>query len=114
MPQGTGTSHQNKDAESSVQDIQRSIFVSIQNESTGRTDVGTDGEALFDPCPTHRTLLRRELGGNGNDRDAMHAPIVVHPLQELPPGGITDGFGETTIAQQVSYLQVFVGKEIVR
>jgi hypothetical protein len=72
VPQGTGKSHENKHAESSVQDIQRSIFVSIQDDSTGRTDVGTDGEALFDPCPTHRTILSAKLWGNGNDWNAMH------------------------------------------
>ena len=114
MPQGTGKSHQNKDAESSMQDIQRRIFVSIQDDSTGRTDVGTDGETLFDPCPTQRTLLRSELRGNGNHWDVMHGCVVLHPLQERAPGGITDRFGEMPIAHHIADLQVFVGKEIVR
>ncbi len=52
MPQGTGKSHQKKDREASVQDIFRSIFVAIQNDSTGWTNVGTDRETLFNLCST--------------------------------------------------------------
>src|SRR5215469_1418018 len=48
LPDGTGKSHEKKDGESRVQDIQRGIFVSIQDQSTGRTDVSSDTERLLD------------------------------------------------------------------
>lgn len=49
VPHDTGKS-QKRGEQSSVQDVQRGIFVSIQNQTAGRTDMGTDGETLFDAC----------------------------------------------------------------
>jgi hypothetical protein len=78
VPQGTGKSHQKQDAESGMQDIHRSMFVSIKDRSTSRTDVGTDRETLFDPCTTAGAILRGELRENGNNRDGMDSCIVLH------------------------------------
>ena len=114
MPQGTGKSHQKEYAESSVQNVHGGIFVSVQDESTDRANMGAHRQALLDPCTTGGTILRGELWGDGNDGDLMQVPIVLHPLQEGAPTGIADTLREMTVAHQIADLQVFIGKEIAR
>ena len=114
LPDGTGKSLEKEQKQSSVPDVQRGIFVSIKHHTTGRTNVGTDRETLFDACATYRAILRGEPGRYSNDGDIMHCSIVVHPLQKFAPRCIADTLREMTIAHHVGYLQVFIGKEIVR
>src|SRR5258707_11288279 len=60
VPQGTGKSHQKEYAESSVQNVHGGIFVSVQDESTDRANMGAHLQALLDPCTTGGTIFPGE------------------------------------------------------
>src|SRR6266446_8839768 len=96
------------------QDIDRRIVVSIHHQATMRTHVRAYTERLVDPLATPGTVLRGEVGCHRSHVHLVQCPIIVHPLQEPPPGGITDRLSESMIFDQVSNLQVFIGNQVVR
>src|SRR2546426_5099079 len=79
-----------------------------------RTDVRAHAERLVHPLATARTVLRREVWCDGYDRDIMQPAIGVDPPEEAAPCGIADGLGQLVVLDQVVYLQVFIGNQVVR
>src|SRR5215472_8404553 len=71
-------------------------------------------ERFVDPLATSRTLLRGKLWGDGDHWNAMELSIDLHPCQEPAPRSIADGFGQSVVLDQVAYLQVLIGNQIVR
>ncbi len=105
MPYGT---------ECLVQNIACRIVVTIHDQTTGRTHVGTHAQSLFDERATSTAILAGVVGCNFEHRNSMQRSVVLHPSQETAPGCITDRFCEVVIAHKVGDLQVFKGDQVVR
>ena len=64
--------------------------------------------------PHAATILTRESWLNRYNGNVMDMSIVGEPRQETAPGGITDALCQLPILNQVAYLEVFIGNQIVR
>src|SRR5260221_9608607 len=83
--------------ERSRQDVARRVVVSVQDQAAPRTDMGTHRQTLVDPPPTARTRFARVVRGDGDDRNALHLPVVFDPLAEACPAGVGDALGQVPI-----------------
>src|SRR5438128_8438686 len=72
------------------QDIDGSIFIAVEHQSTRGTHMRPGGECLLHPLSTARTILTGVLWGDGDDGHIMHDAVGFHPGEEVPPGGIID------------------------
>src|SRR5215469_5019104 len=93
--------------ESTVENVEGRVMVTIQYQTTRRTDMGAHAERLLHPEPTPAAILRREACRNRYNGDAMYLSIVAHPREEQAPTGITDGLCQVVILDQMGNLQVF-------
>ncbi len=89
-------------------------MVTIQNHATAMTDVGAHTQRLLDHRAALGALLTGELRSHGNDGNIMHRSIGFHPCDELPPARIMNALSQVMVLDQVPYLQVFIGNQIVR
>jgi hypothetical protein len=98
----------------SQQNVQGGIPVAVQHQPTRGADVRPHAQAFLHPFATARAILRGELGGDGHNGDAMQPAIVAHPGEKLPPTGIADTLCQMVILDEMGYLQVFKGYQVVR
>ena len=73
----------------------------------------SDAERLLHPIATARAILRREARRDGYDGDALQPCVVADPTEEAIPARIVDTLGKVPIRDQMGYLQVFVGNQVV-
>ncbi len=74
----------------------------------------SDGKTFLDSSATRTAILTRPRWFNCYDRDAMNHTIVGEPREEASPGGIADALCQFPVLDEVSYLEVFIGNQIVR
>ncbi len=97
-----------------LQNVQRRIVISIQDESTGRATMGTHTQTFLDACSTPGAILAGRVRRNCNDGNPMHCTIIGQPLQEDAPSCILDRFGEFPVTHHVPDTHVFIGNQVVR
>src|SRR5450432_4381994 len=74
------------------QNVQGGILISIQKKSTGRANMGTHAQTLFDARSTRRTILTRIVGSNSNDGNLVNGSIIGEPGREDAPSCILFDF----------------------
>src|SRR5215469_15838138 len=99
-------------------DQPRSVLISIHDQPTAGTDMGTDTERFGHSFRTAAaiteqatTILTGELRRHLQTGNSLHGSIVLHPPQEAAPGRIVDGLRQMVILHQIADLQSFKGKE---
>src|SRR6185312_8155861 len=86
------------------QDIECCIHISIQDDATTGTDVGTNTERLLHHGPTCATCLAGIVWWNAYNRNSMSCPIVLHPGEETSPSRIVNTLGKVSIPHHIAYL----------
>ncbi len=76
--------------------------------------MGSGRESFLDALSTAGTILTGVVWCDRDDRDIVHHPVGLHPVEELPPGGIVDALGKLVILDQVADLKLFIGNQVVR
>src|ERR1051326_2618112 len=84
LPGRTESGHYHQ---SSSQDIQRGVLVSVQPQAAVGADVSTHGERFLHAIAASTTVLRGEPGRDGDDRHISYHAVVAHPGEEQPPTG---------------------------
>ena len=89
-------------------------MISIQDDATAGTDVGTHTQRLLHDSTTGATFLAGEVWCYRNDRNVVHASIGFDPGDERAPSCIVNGLREVMVPDHIAYLYVFIGNHIVR
>ncbi len=74
----------------------------------------THTQAFLDARATATTVLTGEVGSDCDDRDVMHRPIDLYPVQEYAPTCIVNTLGEMFVLDHIGDLQVFKSNQVAR
>ena len=90
-------------------DVQRSVFVTVQYEATGGTDMGAHAQSLRHTLATPAAILAGVVGGNRDDSPPSICCFGVEDSPKLRPTRIVDAlveacFAPRTIVEQVTAL----------
>ena len=94
------------------------LRAAFSSRSSTRPDSGhtwvRDSEAFLAPFATAGTILRGELGRDGNHGHVGNRAVGAKPREKLPPRGIVDALGQMVVLDEVGNPQVFVGNQVAR
>ena len=94
-------------------DVDRGIMVSIELYSAMRAPMQSFCQCFRDTMPTIRTVLRRVLGRDENERFTGAFSLVSRHTDQCAPRRIEDRFGKVLVFDHTANIEVFKGQPFV-